>query len=67
MPIMDFTEFSERPEVKDFMLKMYQATVEKGGPQPSLVQRQTQAINNIKLQMNTKKSSSEKKAAKRKG
>ena len=66
MPILDFAEFSERPEVKDFMLKMYQATVDKGsGAKPSLLQQQARAVNNIKLQVNSK-SAEKPKATKRK-
>ena len=53
IPILDFETFKDRPEVQDFMLKMYQATVEK--KQPSLVQENARAINNIKLQINTGK------------
>ena len=49
---LDFSEFSERPEVKEFMMKMYEATV---GKPPSLVQHEARTINNIKLQLKEKK------------
>ena len=55
VPQLDFSEFQERPEVKEFMIKMYQATV---GKKPSLVQEQARTINNIKLQINAKKEGS---------
>ena len=51
LPI-DFTQFQERPEVKEFMVKMYKATV---GKQPSIVQEQARTVNNIKLQLNAGK------------
>ena len=53
IPLINFEEFKDRPEVKQFMMKMYKATVEKNG-KPSVVQEQVRAVNNIKLQINTK-------------
>ena len=50
---MNFDDFQSRPEVREFMMKMYNATVKKGGRNPSLVQEQARAVNNIKLQINT--------------
>ena len=53
VPLINFEEFKDRPEVKQFMMKMYEATVEKNG-KPSVVQEQVRAVNNIKLQINNK-------------
>ena len=43
IPALNFDEFKERPEVKDFMIKMFQATVENKSP--SLLQRQARTVN----------------------
>ena len=50
IPLLDFGDFQQRPEVKEFLKKMYDATVNKG---PSVVQEQARAVNNIKLQINS--------------